>query len=258
MLGLQLGYNVLIIAEAFLAFVVAITLHEWAHAAMATLLGDSTAVSRGRLSLAPARQMAPIGTMVAIVLSFSLAAGFGWGRPIEIDARRMRVGANLGTILVALAGPLLNAVLGVVILVGLTFVPSAGALQMAQFHCGGFGQMLQSCLAAAQPVWALRLEQFAFVFALTNILIALLNILPLHPLDGYHVLFALLPDGPAIRFRGWMPYMETTLLIIFFVVPVLFAFLGVGNVSPAGWLTAAARGISDSLSNSLFVFYRLL
>lgn len=254
-----MGFNVLVIAEAFVAFVFAITLHEAAHALMATLLGDHSAVSRGRLSLVPQRQMAPLGTIVALVLSFSLYAGFGWGRPIDIDARRMRVGANLGTILVAIAGPVANAIIGVAVLLGLGALPGSNALYGAEVECQRYaGQLLQSCLSGAQPVYALRIEQFVFVFALTNIVIALLNILPLHPLDGYHILFALLPDGPAIRYRGWMPYMETLLLVLFFVVPILFSLFGVGGVSPAGWIAQIAFNVSNSLTHSAYALYMAL
>lgn len=252
-------FNVLVIAEAFVAFVIAITLHEAAHAFAATLLGDSTAVSRGRLSLIPRRQMAPIGTMVALVLSFSLSAGFGWGRPIEIDARRMRVGANLGTVLVALAGPLANAILGVALVLGLGALPGAGTLYSAEVQCSSLaGAPLQSCLSGAQPVYALRIEQFVFLFAITNILIALLNILPLHPLDGYHILFALLPDGPAIKYRSWMPYMETLLLVIFFVVPVLLALFGIPGISPAGGIRDIAVNIGNTLSHDAYALYAAL
>lgn len=252
--------NVIVIVETFIAFVIAVTLHEAAHAAMATLLGDSTAVSRGRLTLAPRRQMAPIGTIVALVLSFRIPpASLGWGRPMEIDARRMRVGPNAGTILVALAGPLLNIILGAGIAAGLSFVPAYPALTHQLLSCGGtFGQGLQTCLAPAQPWYILRLEQFAFILAAANIVLALLNIIPLHPLDGYHVLFALLPSGPAISLRNFAPYMELLLLVIFFVIPLILEFAGIVGVSPAGWLMQGATAIAYHLSGSAYAFYLAL
>ena len=121
--------NTFLVVETFVAFVLAITLHEAAHAAMASVLGDRIARSAGRLSLAPARQMATIGTIVAIVFSFAVVpAGLGWGRTVDVDARRMRVGPNTGLILVALAGPALNLLLGLVIAFLLTLLPGYAAL----------------------------------------------------------------------------------------------------------------------------------
>ena len=150
--------NAIVAVEAFIAFVLAITIHEAAHAAMASTLGDSTAASRGRLSLWPPRQMATIGTMVAIILIFSgIPAGLGWGKPVEIDERRMRVGPDLGMALVAISGPLANLALGVVLAIALRFVPNYTALSTAALRCGGEGGFLQQCLSHAQPIYLLSL-----------------------------------------------------------------------------------------------------
>lgn len=255
--------NVIVIVETMIAFVVAITLHEAAQAAMGTVLGDETAMAHGRLSFAPGKQLAPIGTIVAVALSFHLIpAGLGWGRPIDMDARRMRVGPNTGTILVAVAGPVMNALVGVAVAVALHIVPGYNGLAARTGTCGGLGlvqgQALQSCLAAAQPVWALRIEQFAFILAVTNITIALVNILPLHPLDGYYVLFALLPAAQAIRYRNWMPYMELALLVIFFVVPYLFLLAGIAGFSPADWFAGWAYHLTSGITGQAYDFYRAL
>ncbi|HKB49069.1 MAG TPA: site-2 protease family protein, partial [Ktedonobacterales bacterium] len=64
-----------------------------------------------------------------------------------------------------------------------------------------------------------RIEQFLFAFAVTNIVLALVNLIPLHPLDGYRVLFALLPNESAIAYRSYESYMEFSLLVLFFVLP---------------------------------------
>lgn len=67
--------NTLVIVETFLAFVIAITLHEAAHAGMAWLLGDGSSWAAGRLSVNPRRQMAAIGSIVAVTLSFGIPLG---------------------------------------------------------------------------------------------------------------------------------------------------------------------------------------
>lgn len=254
--------NIFLVIETFVAFILAITLHEAAHAAVASALGDGSAEGAGRLSLVPTRQMATIGTIVAIVFSFAIVpAGLGWGRTVDVDARRMRVGPNTGLILVALAGPALNLLLGLIIVVLLTLVPGYSALNSAASHCIFFstGQQVQACLstATAQPGYLLRIEQFAFTFAVTNIVLALINIIPLHPLDGYRVLYALLPSPQAIGFRRFEPYMELILLVIFFVVPYVFAFLAI-SFSPGDILINWALQILSNISPNIRLFYLFL
>ena len=234
--------NTIVVVETFLAFIIAVTLHEAAHAAMAALLGDGSPGSAGRLSINPRRQMATIGTIVAITLCFGIPlggapVGLGWGKPVELDTRRMRVGPDAGMFLVALAGPTFSLVMGLLFSIILRFMPLSAALFSWVNRCGiGYGSTLQLCLSHAQPAWELRIEQFLFVLAATNILLALLNLIPLHPLDGYDMLFALLPNGPAVRFRDFQPYMEFTLLVVFFLIPYLLNLVQLDALNPGFWL----------------------
>jgi Zn-dependent protease len=245
----MITFNVVLIIETFAAFLIAVTIHECAHAGMAQVLGDSTPSSEGRLSLSPARHVAPIGTLVAVVLSFSYA-GIGWGRPVRIDSLRMRVGPNAGIILVALAGPFANMLVGLGLAIGVTFIPgytdlarymdaSTGACPVATGSI--VGKHLESCLSVVQGAYMLRIEQFIIALAVTNVLIALINIIPLYPLDMYKVVFALLPNDQAVAWRRWEPYMEAIVLGVFFVVPVLFGFVRI-SVDPASiFLSFASR-----------------
>ncbi|HEX6799561.1 MAG TPA: site-2 protease family protein [Ktedonobacterales bacterium] len=257
--------NIVLIVETFIAFIIAVTLHEAAHAAAAAMLGDRAPVAAGRLSLAPTRQMAAVGTIVAIFYSFAAAGGLGWGRPISVDAKRLRVGPNFGLILVALAGPLLNLVLGVAIAFGLAFLPGyaelGGRVAICQPVQGNFlssaalqGLPLQNCLSTAQPAYLLRIDQFLFTFAVTNIVIAILNIIPLYPLDGYRVLFALLPAPQAISLRRAEPYMEIILLVIFFLVPWLLGILSIG-FDPGRILIGLAQSLAGGFAPNIFNFY---
>jgi Zn-dependent protease len=248
--------------EAFVAFMFALSIHEAAHALMAMLLGDSIPASKGRLSLLPVRHMAAIGTIVAIVSAIVTAAGIGWGKSVlmDVDARRLRVGPNVGMILVALAGPVANLAVGLLVAFSLHLIPGYGQLGAAVETCQVLGATrggeLQACLSGAHMVlplpavqsWpVLRIEQLLIVFAVTNIAMALLNLIPLSPLDGYHVVFALLPPSPAIRYRNFIPYMEPVLLVIFFVLPVLLGFLQV-FFDPLVLLGDLARGVVDAVA----------
>jgi Zn-dependent protease len=254
--------NVILIVETFVTFVLAITVHEAAHAFMAALLGDASPISEGRLSLAPRRQMATVGTIVAIVSAVQpFPSGLGWGRPVRIDARRMRIGPNFGTVLVALAGPAVNLVLGLGIAAGLQFIPGYAQLGLharaESCSLGTWGLGLQTCLSGAQPAWVLRIEQFLFAFAVTNIVLALVNLIPLHPLDGYRVLFALLPNESAIAYRSYEPYMEFSLLVLFFVLPYILALVHIG-FSPTFWLFGLANQIAGNFASFIATFYLFL
>lgn len=222
--------NVILIVETFVAFMLAVTIHGAVQGRAATLLGDSTPKLRGRLSLLPQQQLSAIGIIAGIVFSVgSIGAGIGWGKPLEIDARKLRIGPNFGTIVVALSGLLFNALLGGVILWLFHVLPNIDTLASQTSACVShleIGSALQGCVHV-WPGWALRLAQFFYIFGLTNIAVAILNIIPLHPLDGYHVIFALLPTRQAIGWRNFAPWGELLLLVILFVIPVLFQFVGI-------------------------------
>jgi len=101
--------NVILMVETFVAFILAVTIHGAAQARVATLLGDTTPRLRGRLSLLPQQQLSAIGIIAGIVFSVTtVGAGIGWGKPLEIDARKLRIGPNIGTIVVALSGLVFN------------------------------------------------------------------------------------------------------------------------------------------------------
>ncbi len=151
--------------------------------------------------------------------------------------------------MVALAGPLLNLIVGVAIAVGLRYVPGytqlGAATDLGTGKCTvleNSGQTLEHCLRLVQPAGVLRLEQFAIVLALTSIVVALVNVLPLYPLDAYKVVFAFLPSPQAVTYRRWEPYMEAIVLVIFFVLPYVLGLLGIG-FSPA----IAFRAIANSI-----------
>ncbi len=136
---------------------VALPVHEMAHAAMAVHLGDPTPRTQGRYTLNPIAHIDPIG---AILIVFS---GFGWAKPVQWNPRNIDVDIRLGTILVAAAGPVSNLLLAAI------------AVSLVPF--------------ATIPM----LGRFLTFFAWINALLFVFNLIPIPPLDGSHILFALLP-----------------------------------------------------------------
>ncbi len=145
------------------ALLVAITVHECAHAWAAEQLGDPTARLMGRVSLNPLVHLDPMGTVMMAVTAV-MGMGIGWGKPVPVSPHRLRYGPRLGNGIVALAGPAANLLTALALGLVLRLLP--GSL----FGVGGV------------------LATVAF----TNIVIAMFNLLPIPPLDGHSVLLGLL------------------------------------------------------------------
>ena len=136
---------------------VAFPVHEMAHAAMAVQLGDPTPRLQGRYTFNPIAHIDPFGALLI------LFTGFGWAKPVQWNPNNIDVDVRVGTILVAAAGPVSNLVLAAV---GAFLVPFADYAM---------------------------LERFLTFFVWINTLLFVFNLIPIPPLDGSHILFALLP-----------------------------------------------------------------
>ena len=153
-------------AAFLIAVIIGISFHEFSHAAVASLQGDQTARSQGRLTLNPISHLDPLGSIALIV------AGFGWGRPVPVTPSRLRSG-RLGHVLVGLAGPAANFVVALVAAVGLRIAyPTAGTTLDV-----GFTVTLLSMIVTI------------------NVVLGVLNLLPIPPLDGSTLLSIALPPS---------------------------------------------------------------
>ncbi len=155
----------------------AVTLHEVAHGWVALRLGDTTARDQGRLTLNPLRHIDPIGTV--LVPALLLMAGgfvFGWARPVPVDFRRLR-NPRRDMALVAVAGPLSNLLMALAWTLILNVVLLAQGLAVARYLL---------------PIYYMGLAGITI-----NILLAVLNMLPVPPLDGGRVAVGLLPAAAA-------------------------------------------------------------
>lgn len=142
------------------ALILAISLHEFAHALAADLQGDRLPRAMGRVSLNPARHLDPLGTLLIFLV------GFGWGKPVEFR-RQALASPRFGAAIVALAGPLMNLLLG--------FVGALGTAWAYPDH----------------PTLAL----FFYTFLGINVILAVFNLIPIPPLDGSRLLTIFLPPS---------------------------------------------------------------
>jgi len=189
------------IAVWLVPLVIAIVFHEVAHGLVARALGDPTASDRGRLSLNPIRHVDPFGTVILpMILALSSAPIFGWAKPVPVNFRRLRQ-PRRDMILVALAGPGINLVLGVIgaLILAVTFAMAQGELRGA----AGF--------VAAN----------ALNFVYINIFLGVFNLLPVPPFDGGHVVEGLLPKRQARNFRKIGRYSLIVLIVLLLVLPAM-------------------------------------
>ena len=175
------------IVLAFIGLLLALTVHEAAHAWAASRLGDPTARLQGRLSLNPAVHIDPIGTVMLPLLAFAMNAPIiGWAKPVPVDGRYLK-NFRRDFMWIALAGPasnLLLAMLASLMLRALPLLPvSVGTISIVE-----------------------PLLQFAYGFFRVNILLAMFNMIPVPPLDGSNVVAALLPPRLAYQWDQVRPY----------------------------------------------------
>jgi len=191
-------------AIAILPLLFGITLHEVAHGWMAKRLGDKTALMMGRLTLNPLKHIDPVGTiLVPGLLMLAGGAIFGWAKPVPVTWQ------NLGNpkrdmALVALAGPMAN--------LGMAFIWALIA-------------RLGILLGAVSPWASVPMILMGKVGIVLNLVLMVLNLLPLPPLDGGRIMTSLLPGPLSYRFSRIEPY-GFFILIALLMTGVLWTLLG--------------------------------
>lgn len=182
------------------SIVVAITIHEFAHAWTADLLGDDTPGLMGRVTLNPLAHLDPIGSLCFLLL------GFGWGKPVIYNP--MRLARRLDELWIALAGPLSNILLAIAL--------HALAFLSARYNLTFLSPTILDAVAG------------------TNVLLAAFNMLPIPPLDGSSIVAFFWPDYRSVV--GGQIGLVILLLLIFtgalsaILTPIIFGFAHVATL----------------------------
>lgn len=202
----------------YLMLLVSLSVHEWAHAFMADILGDPTPRSQGRVTLNPIPHIDILGTVVFPLLMILGSPGFfilGWAKPVEINIRNFK-NATWGHIGVTLAGPISNILLAFI------------------------GSLLAAFLVRFDP----KLGQLLGMFIRLNVVLAIFNLLPIPPLDGSHIFryTVRMKEETFLRLSQW----GFIILIIMINLKPFQLALGTAiryGITPFIWLSSVLSGM---------------
>lgn len=197
--------------------ILGLTVHEFCHAWVAHMCGDSTSKDQGRITLNPLKHIDPLGFIMLIFV------GFGWAKPVQFNEHNLR-NPKTDVMKIAVAGPLSNAVIAMI----LSVLFSVYSRVIPVYHSSGIQMVSDIFLYAIYINWGL------FIF----------NLIPLPPLDGSHLLFHQFRRFPALynglyRYTSWLLFgliIATALTKINFL-PIwpMIRFIGEGFLSLVGY-----------------------
>lgn len=197
------------------AILLALSFHEWAHAFAAYKLGDPTAMASGRMTLNPLRHIDPIG------LLFLLLLRFGWAKPVPVNPRNFEK-PRRDEIIVSLAGVITNFILAFITL----------GIQLLCVYKFNFTNEI--------------LMRFLSVFYSLNVGLGVFNLIPIYPLDGFHVLECLLIRKIGPNFFNWMERYGSLILIALVATRLL-----------TGIMSVAVNGVSNAMIGIYSLIFRL-
>lgn len=186
-------FNIMSLVAGLPGLLLALVLHEYAHARVAVAMGDFTPRFTGRLTLNPVAHIDPIGLIMLLV------AHFGWAKPVMVNPRNFR-DMRRGNILVALAGPAAN------------FVTAFVAM------------FLMILMYRLNVDMSIGVKTVLSMIVLFNVNFGIFNLIPLPPLDGSKILLEFLPREYAYKYMGIERY-SFIILIVMMMTPILGGIL---------------------------------
>jgi len=169
----------------FIAFLIAITVHEVSHGYIADRLGDPTARVMGRLTLNPLAHLDLVGTLMI------LFAPFGWAKPVPFDPFNLK-NPRRDSALISIAGPAANLITAIL------------------------GSLLLRLIAPFASGFLILIPIFLQIIIMMNVNLAVFNLIPIFPLDGFHIIEGLLPEDAAAQWHQLQSLGFIMMLVLIF------------------------------------------
>ncbi len=196
--GFSISVIINLLASVFVVFCT-LPIHEYAHALVATKLGDDTARLKGRLTLAPLAHIDPMGAIMILLV------GFGYAKPVPVNPRKFK-NPKIGMALTALAGPSANLIMAFIFMV------------LANLMAIIYGYTSAVIVEAAYT--------FFYVAATINVSLAVFNFLPIPPLDGSRIANLIIPSKYYFKIMQYERYIILAVFALLFIgvlnIPLMF------------------------------------
>ncbi len=202
------GLSASILISRAITLLIAFTFHEFSHAFVADRFGDDTPRYNGRLTLNPLAHLDPIGSLLLLVV------GFGWAKPVPVNAYALSRRSPSALMWVSLAGPFSNLVMALIAAIPFRL---------------GLVSVFQAQIDESTLHFLPTLPQFLLEFIVINLVLMLFNLIPLAPLDGDKIAEYFFPPSWARVFNEIRPYSPIILMVLLFVLPLI-------GLDVIGWL----------------------
>lgn len=199
------------------AVLIAIVLHEWSHGYISYKLGDPSPKAEGRLSLNPLKHLDPIGTLCLLFFHF------GWAKPVQVNPNYYK-DRKMGMMWTALAGPIMNFII--------SFIAIIIVIMILKF----FPNILLSNIG-------FYIYNVLLMTSFLSISLGVFNLIPIPPLDGSKILFAILPED---MYFAYMKYERYGMILL-----VILLYSGIFGMILGPLTTGIYNGMITLLSNLL-------
>lgn len=201
--------NTFVLLTHIISILIALAVHEWAHAFVANKLGDPTAENEGRLTLNPIAHLDLMGTLLFVFV------GFGWAKPVPVNPMYFKH-PKRGMALTAVAGPFSNLVLATIAFTLLALFPA----------------LKEAILTQTNPFLTI-IGQILHSSVLINLALMAFNLLPVPPLDGSNILRMFIPLRAEERYDEWLrigPFVLLGLILVESILHIPLLSFWVGGI----------------------------